>query len=516
MQVRDVGRSGVRLSVVGFGTAQLQMLPERQAIAALRRAFELGVTWVHTAPDYGGVEEWIARAVRESRRDVTVATQSTAYLSQLEPFFDHARRLFGRDALDLYGVNCIEDIEYVGENVWGRGGIVDVLARKKRAGQIRALFCSTHAPIDYMERLVTCGVFDAVMVAYNPLEFHLLSYHAARYGRRFENLRDVRTRLLPLAAQHHVSVLVMKPLAAGLLTPGRAFPPAAWPPGSHARGIPAPDLLRYALDLPGVCAVVPGMASIDEVEENVLAGDAPSALPDERREAIDRAAAEMRLTLCSRCGDCEPTCSRSLPLASMFRDAYIWNYGNETFMADPRENYFLLHPSDVVACATCLDQSCRCPQGLDIPRALTAMHGTMQALRTRGAHPGGSGRCATSGPTAIHRANVVSSDIQLRPGAPACARFLVENAGSEMWPAETHIADPESAVAVGVSVNGAVLARAPIRQNISPGQRSLVVLEFQPPDAAGTHQFDFHFMPLGAQTLDARATLFFSARVGPC
>ena len=55
MEYREVGRSGVKLSVVGFGTAQLQMLPERQAIAAMRRAFELGVNWVHTAPDYGGV-----------------------------------------------------------------------------------------------------------------------------------------------------------------------------------------------------------------------------------------------------------------------------------------------------------------------------------------------------------------------------------------------------------------------------------------------------------------------------
>ena len=41
MERREIGRTGVRLSVIGFGTAQLQMLPERKAIAALRRALRM-------------------------------------------------------------------------------------------------------------------------------------------------------------------------------------------------------------------------------------------------------------------------------------------------------------------------------------------------------------------------------------------------------------------------------------------------------------------------------------------
>jgi predicted aldo/keto reductase-like oxidoreductase len=511
MQRREVGATGVRLSVVGFGTAQLQMLPERQAIAAMRRAFELGVDWVHTAPDYGCVEPWIARAVRESGRDVTVATQSPAYLNLLEPFFDNARRIFGRDTLDLYGVNCIEDIEYIGENVWGRSGMIDVLQRKKRDGTIRALFCTTHGPIEYMERLVTCGVFDAVMVAYNPLEFHLLSYHAARYGRRFENLRDVRARLFPLAAARGVSVLVMKPLAAGLLTRGRAFPPASWPPGH--RSLAAADLLRHALAHPGVCAVVPGIASVEEAEEDALAGHEPLTLHESRIAAIEAAAGEMRLSLCSRCGECEPTCSRGLPIASMLRDAYIWSYGNETFMADDRENYVALHPADALACVDCEQQTCRCPQGLTIPRALAEAHETVRSLRTAGRHPGPLTGLAAPSPVAVHQALVLSQEIAVRQGTPAVARFLVENQGAEMWTAFSHIPDPALAVAVGVSVDGILTTRIPIRQNISPGQRSPVVLEFEAPEAPGSHRLDFHFMPLGAAALDARSTRFFSTTV---
>jgi hypothetical protein len=77
------------LSAVGFGTAQLQMVSERQAVETLQRGFALGVNWVHTAPDYGGVEPWIARAIAEARADVMVLSQSPAHVSLLPAFRPH-------------------------------------------------------------------------------------------------------------------------------------------------------------------------------------------------------------------------------------------------------------------------------------------------------------------------------------------------------------------------------------------------------------------------------------------
>jgi MoaA/NifB/PqqE/SkfB family radical SAM enzyme len=72
METRPIGRTGIELSVVGLGTAQLQMVPERQAIETLVRGFELGVNWVHTAPDYGGIDPWIRKAIEIAGREVMV------------------------------------------------------------------------------------------------------------------------------------------------------------------------------------------------------------------------------------------------------------------------------------------------------------------------------------------------------------------------------------------------------------------------------------------------------------
>src|SRR5262245_49522775 len=75
MEYRQLGRTGLMVSAVAFGTCQLRLVPEREAMATLLRGFELGVNLVHTAPDYEGAVELVARAARESGRDVIVASQ---------------------------------------------------------------------------------------------------------------------------------------------------------------------------------------------------------------------------------------------------------------------------------------------------------------------------------------------------------------------------------------------------------------------------------------------------------
>lgn len=475
MHRRRLGQTDVHLSVVGMGTAQLQMLPERQAVATLREGFAHGINWVHTAPDYGSVEPWIARAIRESDQDIIVATQSTAYRAQLDPFFDHATAQFGRPYLDMYGVNCIDDIERLGEDVWGPDGMVAALRRKKQEGRLRALFCSTHGTADYACRLIESGAFDALMVAYNPLEFHLLSYFAAREGREFERLAEYRERVFPLAAQAGVSLLVMKALGGGLLAKGRAFPPHEWFGGEEE--LPAADLLRWGLEQPAVCAVVPGVASPDEARGNALAGHGDLTVTELRRQEMQATAQRMRLSLCSRCGECEATCSQSLKVASMFRDAYLWSYRNETFMYHEPDNYFDLVPG-ALACASCTNQTCLCPQGLDVPRALTHVHTTMTRLKKAGQHPGATRDIVARQIDEAHSLRVIHADVvpPRARGQKLVARFFLHNTGATMWMSAAHAGDPRQATAVRLALNGRTVAVTPLRQNFSPDERGYVVV----------------------------------------
>jgi glutamate-1-semialdehyde 2,1-aminomutase len=508
MERRRVGQTDIELSVVGLGAAQLQLLPRADAVAALERGFALGVNWVHSAPDYGEVEPWIAEAIGRSGRDVHVLAQGPGPLSLLEPYFEHTRTLFRRERLAMYGLGCIDDLERTGENVWGAGGMVEFLLAKKQQDRLGAIFCTTHGTAEYVARLVRSGAFDAIMVAFNPIGFHLLTYHPpAEEGRTFEYMPDFRTQLFPVAVEHRVSILVMKALGGGLLAHGRAFPPHEWL-ASPAPPLAPGDLLKYVLAEPGVCAAVVGFASVEEAEEDARAGHAPLELSAERRRLVERTIQQMRLTLCSRCGACETTCSKSLPISFMFRDAYIWNYRTEAFMADERYDYFRLHPAASLACATCVEQTCLCPQGLEIPKALARIHDRVLQLTADGHHPGQADGPVVS--TACHGVRVLSRDVPARmaAGARGVGRFIVENSGQTIWLAPQYTRNSREAVAITVSVGGRRSGRAPLRTNVSAGQRSSLVVDFRAPRRPGVYDFQVDLSPSGGPHDASRTTVF--------
>src|SRR3954447_12842937 len=79
MQDRRLGKTGLRVSAVGFGTCQLRLVPRAQAIDTLLKGFDLGVNLVHTAPDYEGAEDVIAEAVARAPRGHRVVVASQGY-----------------------------------------------------------------------------------------------------------------------------------------------------------------------------------------------------------------------------------------------------------------------------------------------------------------------------------------------------------------------------------------------------------------------------------------------------
>src|SRR5437762_3683364 len=116
MQYRRLGRSNLKVSAVGFGTCQLRRVPEQQALDTLLRGFELGVNLVHTAPDYEGADDLVARALKETPREVIVCSQGYGPMGQFERFFEDTCAKLRKERLELFGIACIEEREWFGEN----------------------------------------------------------------------------------------------------------------------------------------------------------------------------------------------------------------------------------------------------------------------------------------------------------------------------------------------------------------------------------------------------------------
>lgn len=428
MEYRPLGNSGLVVSVVGFGTCQLRLLPEHQAIDTLLTSFDLGVNIVHTGPDYGIAEDLIAQAIRQTDQHIMVASHGAdvpsdgkGQVRQFEAQFEAACRRFGKgDRLDLFGIACIDDREAFKENVWGRNGMVDFLQRKKQEGRLGATFCTTHGSPEYVKRLAMSGAFDALMIAYNVLGYHLLSCYPTP-GRHYESLERNKNEIFPLCRQHGVGLMIMKPLGGGLLCESRALPPRR-EGGPALKQTSARDVLRSILLDPAVSCVVPGTNSVEEAEENARSGEGPITVDQPERRRVDAAVTELRGSVCSRCGKCEPLCSQHLPVSWMFRSGLINLYPSARPEVLEHVDYFRLHPGLEATCVTCTNRTCECPDGIDIPESLTALHHQMLDLMNREIVPG---PVPGEPPVRVGRASADASLEQEK--TPAATRAMIDH-----------------------------------------------------------------------------------------
>src|SRR6202008_976891 len=134
---------------------------------------------IHTAPDYEGAEEIVAKAVARAGRKIIVASNAydvhynaTGRVHHFEELFEGTCARLSTDRLDLYGIAAVDDREAFQENVWGKNGMVEFLLRMKEEGRIGSIFCTNHGEPRHMRKLIESGVFDAMMISLNPLGYH--------------------------------------------------------------------------------------------------------------------------------------------------------------------------------------------------------------------------------------------------------------------------------------------------------------------------------------------------------
>ena len=294
MRYRNLGGTGLRVSVIGLGTWQFggewgRTFSQAEADAILDKAGELGINLIDTAECYGDhlSENLIGDYLRRHDRsrwlvatkfghhfnwflDRTEVFSATDVRRQLEASLQ-ALRL---ETIDLYQFHSGSDSQLLNEDLWA------MLAEQKRAGKIRHLGISilgkgSAAQAREARRLGA----EVLQVIYNRLD------------RRPEQL------YFPHARQHNLGILARVPLASGLLSgkyrAGVTFPANDWRSTFEAEklrhdlaeverirqtevpaGVPlAQWALAWCLKDPQVSAVIPGCKDPAQVASNAAAAE---------------------------------------------------------------------------------------------------------------------------------------------------------------------------------------------------------------------------------------------------
>jgi L-galactose dehydrogenase len=300
MRYRAFGRTGWQVSEIGLGGAwfygrpEQGLRPEEHGIAVVRRALELGVNYIDTAPLYGrGRSEEILGLALETIAQERPQTQcylatKVGYLP--EPFdyrrdtvwrgFEQSLKRLRRDRVDLIQIHETEIPGWDG--LYGPGGTMEAL-REIRDQGLAAHIGVTGADLELLTRLVSTGEFASVITY---LKYDML-------------VQSANETLIPTAARHQTAVVLGSPLHMGLLGSQRAqwlaegrFPEVherlhRLEALLRAEGLLDDDPtvlprlgLRYLLSNPNVTVVLSGVSTIEELEVSVSVADGQTLLPD--------------------------------------------------------------------------------------------------------------------------------------------------------------------------------------------------------------------------------------------
>ena len=301
MNYRELGRTGWRVSEVSFGAWAIGgswgAVDDRESIAALHKALDLGVNFIDTADVYGDghSECLIAGVLKERGEKVIVATKAGRRLephtadgytaANLTRFVERSLRNLDTDCLDLVQLHCPPT------EVYYRPEVFDAMDDLVRAGKVRYYGVSVEKVEEALKAIEYPNV-QTVQIIFNMFRHRPAELFFAQ------------------AQQCKVGVLARVPLASGLLT-GKMTPQSAFAPDDHrtfnrygesfdmgetfsgvdfSTGLEAVEelrplvppgatmaqfALRWILMFDAVSCVIPGARRPAQAEDNIRASELP-------------------------------------------------------------------------------------------------------------------------------------------------------------------------------------------------------------------------------------------------
>ncbi len=299
MQYRRLGRTGLRVSEVGFGAWAIGgpsklgetvigwgEVDDAVSLRAIEAAYEAGVTFFDTSDAYGAgrSEILLGKALRTKRDSVVIATKagnrtvdgrwvkdfSKAWILQA---LDASLGRLGMDHVDLLQLHSpTETADY-------RDEAFEALELLKAQGKIRYYGVSV-GPAAHGPWVIRNTRADTIQVVYNLLE------------------REPERELRPLAQAQGVGIIARVPLASGFLT-GKFTADARFPADDHRAKTYPPEKIRdmvaqvaklgfltagsrktlaqaalqYCLPHPAVSTIIPGAKTPEQARHNAAASD---------------------------------------------------------------------------------------------------------------------------------------------------------------------------------------------------------------------------------------------------
>ena len=265
MPERLLGNTGVRVPIFGLGGAGQTPLSwenrERDAVAIIERALELGIRYFDTAAGYGPSEDYLGKVLPAHREKIFLASKTDqrerdGAWKQLE----RSLKRLNTDHLDLWQLHHVSFKEEL-DQIFGKDGASKAIEEAKSQKLIRFAGITGHHEPDIIAQGLRRYPFDTTLICINAADKH--------------HPRPFIPAVLPVAQEKNVGVIAMK-----IPAYGRLFKPGVLD-GMH-------QAMGYTLSQPGVHCCVIAAETVAQLESNVEVARAFKPLNDTALAQIEQ------------------------------------------------------------------------------------------------------------------------------------------------------------------------------------------------------------------------------------
>ena len=317
MKTIKLGKSELKVSRVGIGGIPLTRPLEKDAIKIIQHAIDIGVNFIDTAIGYGISEERIGKAIIDRREDVIIATKGSR-----GEHIDFSLSRLNIEYIDLWQFHGINSFEYLD---WALGqGLVEI-KEALNAGKIRHIGFSSHS-LEVSKKAVVSDAFETVQFPFNFIS------------------NEAMDDLLPLAEEHHVGFIAMKPFAGGRIQNANLA-------------------IKYLLQFDNVMPD-PGIERIEEIDEIVnIANNESWELTSSELQDIQKIREQIGTRFCRQCEYCMP-CPQGVIICGVLYLENLWNLWPPDWYYS--WNYVNDSAASAKKCIQCGECELKCPYNLPI------------------------------------------------------------------------------------------------------------------------------------------------------
>lgn len=326
MEYRVLGKTGLKISHMGFGGIPIQKIDAEGTRVLIRQLMDAGVNYIDTARGYTVSEEYLGYALEGIRDHFVLATKSMARTRDaMAADIETSLKNLGTDYIDLYQIHNPSEKDL--EQVQAPGGALEALQAAKAAGKIGHIGITLHSDVLF-KMAVDLDWVETIMFPYNIVETQ-------------------GEELIRICGQKDIGFIAMKPLAGGAIDD-------------------ATVALRFIATNPDVTVVIPGMAEPKEIDQNLAAMNNSAPLTEEEQEKIRAIRDSLGTQFCRRCNYCAP-CSAGISIYNVIlAEGYYKRYNLKDYAIAKYESMEKT-ASDCIDCGIC---ETRCPYNLPIRQML--------------------------------------------------------------------------------------------------------------------------------------------------